>query len=64
VRRWAKNFPCPCLRQTAMTLDRYTGFFDDNLDQVATRLDDLLADADRDQNVTTGRHQNLLRISS
>ena len=47
-----------------MTLDRYTGFFDDHLDQVATRLDDLLADGDRDQNVTTGRHQNLLRISS
>ena len=46
-----------------MTLDRYPGLFDDHLDQVATRLDDLLADADPHQNATTGRHQHLLRIS-
>lgn len=57
------KFLCPCLRQTTMTLDRYPGLFDDHLDQVATRLDDLLADADPNQNATTGRHQHLLRIS-
>lgn len=57
------KFLCPCLRQTTMTLARYSGLFTGHLDQVATRLDDLLADGDPHQNATTGRHQLRLRIS-
>ena len=47
-----------------MTLDRYSGLFDDHLDEVAIRLDELLADAERHQNATTGRHPHVLRMSS
>jgi integrase len=48
----------------AMTLDRYSGLFDDHLDEVAIRLDDLLSDAERHQNATTGRLPHVLRMSS
>lgn len=48
----------------AMTLDRYSGLFDDHLDEVAIRLGDLLADAERHQYATTGRHPRVLRMSS
>ena len=45
----------------AMTLDRYSGLFSDHLDEVADRLDDLLADDGCHQNATTDFGHSPLR---